>query len=127
MGQFVGTIMIEPAGGKLWRTCEPLAYITDKDEKIDIPIGFEFDGASVPKIAWSIVGHPLDQDYLASACVHDYLYFAQPLSRRKADKIMLEAMKMLGVSWWRRRTAYWAVRLFGWIPWKKYKKRVNCK
>ena len=68
MGCFIGEIAIKPAGGKLWKVTEEFSYVTDQSDRIDIPVDFVFDGASVPPIAWIIVGHPLKCDL--RGCVH---------------------------------------------------------
>ena len=122
MGRFIGTIGIEPAGGKLWRTTKSFAYVTDKNEIINIPVGFKFDGVSVPKFAWIIIGHPLDQDHLAAACIHDWLYRTQITTRYRADKIFREALKTRRVSFWKRQIMYYAVRLGGRKAWNKHRK-----
>lgn len=88
----------------------------DSGEVVRIPKGFITDGASIPKFAWSIIGGPLGR-YAAAAVVHDYLYHKKIYSRSKADAIFLEAMGVLKVPWWKRRTMWLAVRMAGWIPW----------
>jgi hypothetical protein len=90
---------------------------------IRIPKGFHTDGASVPRIFWSL----LDpwSNFFSSAIVHDFLYskdsdFFFPLTDRKeADRIFLEAMYNAGVSWLTRHTVHSAVRLGGWASYKK--------
>lgn len=121
MGHFTEEIAIEPAGGKLWKVTRAFAYITDQSERIDIPIGFVFDGASIPKVAWFFIGHPLDQEYLAPSAIHDNLYRTQEFSRSKTDYIFKQAMRDNGVSYLKRTVMWSFCRTFGWIPWKLYK------
>jgi len=92
-----------------------------------IPEGFESDGASVPRIFWSI--YPPWGVYAEAAVVHDFHYRAQVrgLTRAMADKIFLFGMKELGVSFKNRYIIYYAVRLFGWKFWSKIKKQNNSK
>jgi len=90
---------------------------------IVIPKGFCTDGASVPRIFWSL----LDpwSNFFSSAIVHDFLYskdsdFFFPLTDRKeADRIFLEAMYNARVGWLTRHTVHSAVRLGGWASYKK--------
>lgn len=42
--------------------------------RIHIPAGFKYDGASVPRFVWSIIGLLPDGLGRAAALVHDYLY-----------------------------------------------------
>jgi len=122
MGHFTGRIVITPAGGNLWQVLKKFDYITDKGEIINIPVGFEFDGASIPKVGWIVVGHPLSQEYLAPSAIHDSLYRTQELSRKRSDHIFKEAMRDKGVDWWKRTMMWSAVRMFGWKPWDDYNK-----
>jgi hypothetical protein len=90
---------------------------------IVIPKGFCTDGASVPKIFWSLLD-PWSK-YFSASLVHDFLYskdsdFFFPLTDRKeADRIFLEAMFNAGVGWLTRHTVHSAVRLGGWASYKK--------
>lgn len=89
---------------------------------IVIPEGFYTDGASVPKIFWSVFS-PWGS-YFSAALVHDFLYskdsdeFYPLKSRAVADKIFKEAMYNAGVGWITRETVYRAVRLGGWASYK---------
>lgn len=39
-----------------------------------IPAGFEFDGASIPSLFWSLVGSPFSANLLRAALIHDFRY-----------------------------------------------------
>lgn len=84
-----------------------------------VPAGTHTDFASFPKIL-GLTGDKIDRG-LEAAVVHDYLYRPNPYgyTRKKADDIFLAIMKAAGVSWFKRYRRYWAVRSFGWIPWRK--------
>jgi len=90
---------------------------------ITIPKWFFTDGASVPKIFWSVFSSW--GSYFSAALVHDYLYSKDsnedfPVGDRAvADKIFKEAMFNAGVGWVTRETVYRAVRLGGWASYKK--------
>jgi len=113
MGGIVGT-------ERIIKTLAPLVAQTDIGEVV-VPKGFESDGASIPRFAWSIVGHPFS-GYLPAAVVHDYLYRqgSEPdCSRREADKVLADLMRCLGYSWVKSKTFYLSVRAGGWRSWKK--------
>lgn len=78
---------------------------------ITVPAGFVTNFASVPRVLWSIF--PPYSDYGKAAVVHDFLYCTEIKTRKRADKLFLEAMKISGVSMWKRHLIYRAVRLFG--------------
>lgn len=87
-----------------------------------VPAGFLSDGASIPQLAHSIVGHPFDE-YLESAVWHDYLYAkdSNPLgfSRKQADNFLRETMWNRDIPVWKVAAFHMAVRAGGWRSWKK--------
>jgi hypothetical protein len=113
MGYFVGELVLKRDGSKHWETAEDLLYVTNAARRINVPKGFETDGASIPRLFWPIVGHPLNGKHARAATVHDYLYFTGEGSKESADRIFLEAMKTDGVSKLRRNIMYYAVKWFG--------------
>ncbi len=83
---------------------------------IKVPRGFVSDGASVPKLLWNI--YPPFGKYLEAAIVHDWYCVLghkgeSPIDYKMAAELFKEAMKVCGVSKWRRNKMYWAVRLGG--------------
>lgn len=56
---------------------EPLEVVVncnrDKHIEITIPEGFEWDGASIPRLFWSVVGSPYSPKFITASLVHDYL------------------------------------------------------
>ena len=92
----------------------------DRNKKrLKIHAGFQSDGASVPRIAWSISGLTPDGMLRAGALMHDYLYrirghfLSAPTKRKDADKVFYDLMIAAGVARYRAWIAYRAVRLFG--------------
>ena len=106
--------------GEQWELTEPFEYHSKKGDIIKVPVNFVSDFASIPHIVQPIIGDPTGR-YGPSAIIHDFLYYTKKYTRRKADAIFLEAMKVLGVPWWKRRIMWLAVRLVAWIPWNKRK------
>lgn len=84
--------------------------------------GFITDGASIPKVCWTIIGHPFGR-YLEAAVIHDFLYFEGTLTRKECDKVFLEAMKELKVFALQRWVMYKGVRMWGWLGWRCHRKR----
>ena len=113
----------EFVGKGQWKLTDLFEYKNMPDWVI-IPAGFKSDGASIPKIAWSLIGSPWGK-YAKSAVIHDYLYRTQTTTRKEADKIFLDGMKILGVSWWRRGTMFNCVRLAGFIPWRNRRRELG--
>ena len=113
---------------RLWRVHREFEYHVGKypsNDIIKIPRGFQTDLASTPQITWVLF--PPDGRYTQAAVVHDYLYHVQTRTRRAADQIFYEAMTILGVPLLTRKIMYRAVRLAGWLPWKKHRKNIDTK
>lgn len=137
-------------GKEGYRLCQPYVYIWWKDQvirRIKIPEGFEYDGASVPRLAWTLTGIERDGLQRAAALVHDMLYqhrgklpdgvyqrlehvidpvvgscdafvnVSEPWTRAAADRMFCRLLREAGVSQRRRRLMYFAVRACGWIFW----------
>ena len=85
------------------------AYCTCPNER-------RVDGASIPRaLQW--LYHPFGR-YLEAAVVHDCFCVlghngTSPIDSVKAAEVFREAMKVCGVSKWRRQKMYLAVRWFG--------------
>lgn len=83
-----------------------------------VPVGFESDGASVPRIMWPIIGPPMRGRYLTAAIVHDYLCNKSKAAncytlRAIADVTFLYLLKQSGVGFVKRSAMYLAVRWWG--------------
>jgi len=87
--------------------------------QIRIPRGFETDFASVPRLCRLII--PKLGKYTKAAVVHDAIYQGETatFTRAEADRIFRDAMADLGVAKWKRVLMYWAVRIGGWMAWRK--------
>ena len=78
-----------------------------------IPKGFLFDGASVPRPFWSIIGSPCEPDLMFAASIHDFLYWSRIVSKSKADAYIKQALLADGVGTIRANTIYQAVNWCG--------------
>lgn len=126
-------------GSEGYRLCETYVYTWEAEGaiwRIVIPEGFEYDGASVPRLLWSIVGVSRDGLHRAAALVHDWIYRhggilpdasfwkdnhsieCFPWRRHQADKLFANILALSGVSRLKRRLMYLGVRAGGWIAWR---------
>ena len=95
-----------------WKLLTPLVYVSDLTiSTYTIPTGFETDFATIPRIPviFALFGDCAHK----AAVLHDWLYSNQQVTRDIADKLLLEAMHVTGLSRWRRYSIYYAVRWFG--------------
>lgn len=103
---------LEFADGKYQMLYAPMTYeIGASGLSVTVPDGFVHDNASVPPSLWSLL--PAHGTYGKAAIVHDYLYWAQPCTRRQADNLLMLAMKESGVPWVKRAAVYRGVRVGG--------------
>jgi hypothetical protein len=107
-----GIELKNPSGEPLWVLLSPFSYSSEIAEYvITVPEGFVSDFASVPRIP--LVYDSLGNIAQRAAVIHDYLYATKALPRDIADKVLLEAMEVSGVSWLRRKMIYMGVRVGG--------------
>jgi hypothetical protein len=76
---------------------------------VTVPAGFEFDGASVPRILWTLF-NPVGELFEASI-VHDYMYENAIGTKQEADNKFYEIAKMYKAN--RAYFAYLAVKFGG--------------
>lgn len=128
------SLLLKYVNGRLWEVEHAFAYKPPVGDIVVVPGRFVTDFASIPRFFWRILPPVGDGDgagYGPAAVVHDYLYkYPEGRSRGEVDRVFYDAMVDLGVSAWRRRLIHLAVRAFGWIPWRNYRKwddyKSNC-
>jgi len=130
LGTLSGALVMEHVKGRIYRVKESFTYTTRGGRVITVPVGFEFDGGSVPRFLWFLYP-PYGSECDEAFCVHDYLYAHAELfvggdnghiSRGEADRIMLEIMELQGFRESGRRNVYGGVRVGGWKAWAKWRR-----
>ena len=109
-------------------------------QRLCVPTGFVSDGASVPRLLWTLTGLTPDGLIRAAALLHDYIYrhkgrlpagayqhfdkesgawrdLDAVWSRRATDRLFARVMREAGVSKIKRRLAYLGVRVGGRFSW----------
>lgn len=115
--------MFEPADDSRMRLASELSLpITDLaavTHSVRIPAGYTFDGASIPRPLWSLIGAPFSPDLILAACVHDwYCDHARCYHERLiGDAVFFKLLADSGVPYWRRAVLYSAVRAYAWWLW----------
>lgn len=120
--------------GDIYRLYAEYTYTPDEGAfdgfTLIIPEGFEYDGASIPKIFWSLLGMGKDGMHRAAALVHDWLYIHKgeivssdgqllPYTRKDADDLFFAMLKDASIVSWKAWVMYKAVRIAGQTVWKK--------
>lgn len=122
-------ITYDPSGDDGDRWILGGTYILDHGlYRFTIPKDFTFDLASIPRGLWVVIA-PFELSIVAPL-IHDALYrdggdlpdgWVRPrevFTRKETDTIFKQLMKREGISWWKRWTAYAAVRIFGKSSWR---------
>lgn len=108
-GKFLTPLIIQKLARDRWRLKYPLLYRALDGTDYTVPEEFECDGASIPRLFWSLVGHPLGE-YADAAFLHDWA--VRFLPRPKADRLFEEAMVHgLGVDGLKAQLMYKAVHI----------------
>lgn len=95
---------------------DDLSIVYDGYPSFVVPTNFEFDGASIPQILWSIVGHPFQVGFRRAAAVHDYALIHHNIPHKIAHKIFYQLLRIDGVGVIRASfmyggvVVYWAVK-----------------
>lgn len=125
-------LLLEYLDGRSWSLVQPFGHATKAGHGVTVPAGFVTDFASVPRIFWRVIGPPVGAGpgaaYGRAAVLHDYLY-ANPgkRTRKFCDELFFEVMVADEVSPARRWLMWAGVRLGGWRPWNRYRKRDKSK
>jgi hypothetical protein len=89
-------------------------------QRFVVPAGFTCDGASIPRILWTLVGHPFDKRWRRESVLHDWFYrtTGHGISRRMADQIFYYSLRDGGLRYTKALLMYLGVRIGGWVAWK---------
>lgn len=128
MSSFTTSLRIEDIDGTNFELIEEFVYFITwgLPDKVVVPAGFITDFATVPAMFRFLV--PATGRHGKACVVHDYLCrtpiittdkTTYRISRKEADEIFYEAMKVLNVPAWRRVLMYAFVRAYAIITGKK--------
>lgn len=106
----MSNIKITPLKNGEWALLEDVKILEWTIEK-----GFKFDGASIPRIAWTFVWCPMWTDVIRAALLHDYLYKTHKLKRKEADEMFNKVMLLDKVKPLKRIIYFLWVRLWWWL------------
>lgn len=125
MSSFTRPLIVEVPDKGNDIVAEPFHFWRGDDEAtgehITVPKGFRTDYASVPRVLRSFLSPK--KKIAKPAVIHDYLYSTGSVSKKEADTIFLEAMKVNKVNPIKRFVYYQAVNIFGFWAWRKSRKR----
>lgn len=89
------------------------------NEVITIKMTFDYDGASIPKAFWTVIGHPMGVRKQVPAGFHDAGYASHILKQKALDDIFLELLEAFENNLVVRNACWTAVRSAGWTKYPK--------
>ena len=121
MARFLDPLIVEEISDSIFQLKADFRYQSDLVEEIILsPCGFFTDYASVPR--WTpIIYSMLGDTAHAPAVTHDTLYYFGKTTREMADNIFLEAMGVIGISYFKRHLMWLGVRSGGWVAWNAHR------
>jgi hypothetical protein len=107
-------------GTQVFELLEDFRFISKVHGELVARKGFQTNGISSPRWIWPLIG-PTSKAFKISV-IHDMLFAKDcvyNLTRKEADRVMLEGCEALGLPWWERQAIHKALVLFSWFCWRK--------
>ena len=90
---YYGEILLKPLkDGRNMQVAQPFGFVDSQARKWDVPSGTVTDGASIPRVFWSIIGSPFTGKYLQAAVIHDHYCNAKNRSWMDTHDVFYELM-----------------------------------
>lgn len=122
LGHFNNTVKVEwvrgSQGERRMRLLEDFAYVDPKGKTWLAPKGYVTDGASIPRVLWTLVGAPYEGQYREAAVIHDYYCDTKSAPHQDVHRIFYYANRAAGVSDFYSKVLYGGV-LAGGPKWSK--------
>jgi hypothetical protein len=118
-GEFSGTPKIEfidtpGAPNRNVRVIDDFTFTEAANRTVwDAPVGSIIDGASIPRVLWTLVGSPFTGDYVYASIVHDVACDTRSRPWRDTHYMFYLACLAGGTKRGRAKLMYLAVRNFG--------------
>ena len=118
-----GVVLQSIPGNKLKVVYEDFNIHVYEFGMLHVPTGFRTDGASIPRILWTLIGGPFGP-YVDAAVVHDFFYATtdHEYTREQVDWMFFCIMRDSGISSLRAKLMYRAVRIGGVFGWNRSRK-----
>ena len=113
-GHYEGTVRVEwLEDGRRMKLLADFAYLDSNQVKWPAPTESVIDGASIPRVAWSIIGGPFEGKYRNASVLHDVACDQKTQPWELVHLMFYEAMLTSGTSAVLAKTMYAAVYHFG--------------
>jgi len=99
--------------GRDMKLQKDFGYVDPVGRHWPVPAGTVVDGASIPRVFWSLIGGPFEGPYRKPSVVHDYYCDVRTRSWQDAHRIFYDGMLCAGVGTIKAKIMYYAVYRFG--------------
>nr|WP_175657866.1 DUF1353 domain-containing protein [Burkholderia vietnamiensis] len=99
--------------GRHMRLKRPFGYVQESGREWPVPAETVVDGASIPRVFWSLIGGPFEGRYRDASIVHDYYCDVRTCSWQDTHRVFYEAMLCSGVATPKAKVMYYAIYRFG--------------
>lgn len=110
---YQGELLLKALPGRLMELQAPFAYAEASDRVWTVPSGAVVDGASIPRVFWSLVGGPWDGDYRDASVIHDWYCAVRVQPWKDVHQMFYKAMLRSGVAPAKARILFLAVYYAG--------------
>lgn len=113
-GHYIGALQLQPLpDGRHKKLLSPYTYRDRQGRRWKVPVNSVVDGASIPRLLWSIVGSPSDGPYLSASVIHDYYCDVRIRTWQDTHRMFHEAMLASNVNTTQARLMFLAVYYAG--------------
>ncbi len=118
-GYFEGRVVaVWSNDGRQMTLNEPFVYVAPDGKKWNAPNGSVVDGASIPRLFWTLIGGPFEGKYRNASVVHDVACQEKMESWEEVHLMFYFACRCGGVGTAKAKLMYWAV-YHGCPRWKR--------
>lgn len=117
-GQVVVEWLVEEGRDRDMRLLEEFTFIDQAGKRWKVPKGTVIDGASIPRLFWTMIGPPFVGKYRRASVVHDYYCVVRTEPWQAVHRMFYEASRSAGVAVIKAKIMYAALRAAGprWPP-----------
>lgn len=84
--------------GRHMKLLNDFTYYDPSDEAWPVPAGAQVDGASIPRLLWTVIGGPFAGAYRNASVIHDWYCDIRSRPWKSVHKMFYNAMKTSGVA-----------------------------
>jgi hypothetical protein len=113
-GRFEGDLVLKALpDGRNMELVTALIYVDNNGVNWPVPAKTRVDGASIPRVFWSILGAPFTGKFREASVIHDYYCQTKTRHWKAVHRVFLDGMLSRGVDTTQAQLMYIAVYRFG--------------